>query len=169
MSSLKSLYQVVLPCDVENANSLTGPDSQDAHSDIASISVKVAEMTIESVDDIDEMRAAIEREPQSFWRWYGLCKLHLLKGDLDGAVTACEAGLERTPRNPAPMTQLQNLYAVKGEYLKAIEISKELFATEPSILAESFRNVPFVSMFTSPQELEMKLFLERCALTTFSN
>jgi predicted Zn-dependent protease len=164
MSGAESLSRVSLLCDREIANSVTDLDSNEteaASSDIARTSVKMAEMTL-AADDIHKLRQAIENNPRSFWLWYGLCKAHLLKGDLDGAVAACEAGLERIPKNPAPMSQLQNLYAAKGKYGKAIEISERLFTRDSSSLAETFQNVQCVA---SSQELrKLTLFLERCVL-----
>jgi predicted Zn-dependent protease len=142
MSCAESLSRVSLLCDREIANSVTDLDSnetEDASSDFAR-SVKTAEMTL-AADDINKLREAIENNLHNFWLWYGLCKAHLLKGDLDGAVAACEAGLERIPENPAQMTQLQNLYAAKGKYGEAIEISERLFTRDPSSLAETFQNV----------------------------
>jgi predicted Zn-dependent protease len=170
MSCAGSLSHVSPLSDREIANSVTDLDSnetEDASSDIARTSVKMAEMTLAG-DDIHKLREAIENNPHNFWLWYGLCKAHILKGDLDGAVAACEDGLERIPENTAPMTRLQNLYAAKGKYREAIEISERLFTRDPSSLAETcaeiFQNVQCVA---SSQELaKLTLFLDRCLLTS---
>jgi tetratricopeptide (TPR) repeat protein len=162
MRCVESLSQVSLVYDGEIANSVTDVGSQfpsNPSPGIAGASIEMVEITIIAPDNIHKLREAIEQNPRSFRLWHDLCIEYSLKGDLDGAVAACEAGLERIPENPAPMAQLQNLYAATGNYRKAIELSERLFATDPSLLAETFRHSTKSFAFPEP---DLSVFLERC-------
>jgi len=54
--------------------------------------------------------------------------------DLDGAIRACEQGLEKLANNPAPLMAVINLYAAKGEYNIAITKCMQLYGAQSALL-----------------------------------
>ena len=79
-------------------------------------------------------QASIETEPMNYWLWQKLCKVFISMNDPDGAIRACEQGIEKLANNPAPLMAVINLYAAKGDYDMAITKSMHLDRTQSTLL-----------------------------------
>jgi serine/threonine protein kinase len=84
----------------------------------------------------------IEKDPSSFWPWHALSTLLASDSDdieeaitaCEKAITACEEELERSPGMPSIMMELINLYAVQGNYVKAVKYSLEVVKMDPGVV-----------------------------------
>src|SRR5271163_3521188 len=85
---------------------------------------KFASLTLHPTSSF--LMAAIERQPPNFWLWHAHSTLCAREHNLDGAIEACQKAFERSPNNPAPIMELMNLHAAKGEYMKAVDYGVKL-------------------------------------------
>lgn len=104
---------------------------------------------------------ALLKEPLNYWLWHNLCRLHVLENNLDGAIRACELGIEKSHKNPAPLMVLSNLYALKGQFGAAIRTSMNVFEIKGAILGLALKEVKNPLIVPNSRETEMKRLLDR--------
>jgi len=67
---------------------------------------------------------AIEREPENFWLWHGMYRVHMEHRGVENAITRCRAAVIDTvssgTRNLPCLLELGCLYAVAGEFEKSM-------------------------------------------------
>jgi hypothetical protein len=77
----------------------------------------------------------IEKDPSSFWSWHALSTLFAGNSDdIKEAITACRRGLQSSPGTPSIIMELINLYAVKGDYVEAVNLSVEVVEMDPDVI-----------------------------------
>lgn len=108
---------------------------------------------------------ALLKCPEAFWLWHFLCKYYLEIGDIQGAIRVCEDKLfldplDRRSANLAVLMQLQNLYAMNGDYLRAVHISGMLFM-DPAALRKVMGHSSGLEFPMTSREREMQEVMQR--------
>jgi tetratricopeptide (TPR) repeat protein len=110
---------------------------------------------------IESYRDAIDKEPLNYWLWYNLARAYAAANNLDGAIQACELGIDKSGADPSPLMELTNLYTAKGDYKAAIMIGMRLLKVNPAVLRLALKGCrdPLI-MPTSPNNI-LKISLQR--------
>lgn len=90
--------------------------------------------TLEEKLDILSIQDRVATDPLNYWSWRDLTTQYAKTNDLEGAIKACELGIEKWADNPAPLMELTNLYAVNGDYQAAITTGMQLDQIKPGLL-----------------------------------
>jgi tetratricopeptide (TPR) repeat protein len=102
----------------------------------------------------------IKVEPLNYWLWYNLCGLLVTRGDIDEAISACQIGIEKFPKNFSPILHLINLYEAKGDYRQAIKSYRQFLDLDAVSLRLAFETGNTL-MTTTSYEIELKEFLKQ--------
>ena len=82
----------------------------------------------------------MQREPMNFviWDWFG--QIHIVTDQIDIAIRECEWAMKKIPANLAPLLELSNLHATKGNFTIAITTTMKLLGVNER--AERKQNLP---------------------------
>jgi hypothetical protein len=108
---------------------------------------------------IQDYEVAVKLDPMNYWLWRNLCLAHRRNNDLDTAVTTCLSGILAYPTSPSPLMVLSNLYAIKGDFSSAIQVSTEAFKFKPAMIWLALECEDSVAA-PNIQEIEAKSQLE---------
>jgi predicted Zn-dependent protease len=118
--------------------------------------------SIEKDQLVHTCKSAIEKDPLNYWLWKNLCNTYLTHNDYDGAIMACDNGIQQYVMSPSISLLLSNLYATTGQYKEATTIqSQRLFTDKQAILLLALESKDTLPTETSTSDQETRQSLER--------
>ena len=155
------LFEEALIMSVIDLNLLSSNDRRFGLS-IGSLAAPVVQ-TEEGMSNDDHrirmLQDAIDKEPLNYWLWHNLCGLYCTMDNLDGAIHACELGIQKSRADPSPLMELTNLYAAKGDYKAATTTGERLLNVKPVILLLALEDSRHPLVTSTSLKNEQKIFL----------